>query len=343
MPHADPAQEARTGPATTPPPRRAGRTGLDWRARLVLVGAVAVVLVACFLFLFVKGPLSFTLPRRATFVGAMAVVAFTQAVATVAFHTVTGNRILSPSIIGFDSLYVLMQTAAVFALGGATVQHADGLAGTVAQTVLMVVLATLLYRWLFTSRRGGIVTLLLVGIVLGLAFDSLSSFLQRLLSPTEFDVLQLDLFGRMGAVEAEELPLAVAVCALVGVLVWRRRDRLDVLLLGPEHATALGLSHRRELTTVLVLVSVLYAFSTALAGPMTFFGFLVATLAYQVAGDWRHRAVLPMAFLLGFATLVGGQFVLQHVFSANGYLTILLEGVGGLVFLTLLLRKKALT
>ena len=309
--------------------------------RLVIAAALALVLVTLFLVVDIRGPASFAIPRRLTLIGAMVVVACTQAVATVVFHTVTGNRILTPSIIGFDSMYVLMQTLTIFVFGGTVLQQTDGIVKLILQTAMMVAAATLLYRWLLGHRSGDLLTLLLVGVVLGLAFDAISTFLQRLLSPSEYDVLQLDLFGRMSTVDADQLPLAFGVCAVVCTIVWMRRHRLDVLLVGRDAATALGIDHRRELTILLILVSVLVAFSTALAGPMTFFGFVVAQLAYMVAGDWRHRTTVPMAFLLGLAMLAGGQLVLEHVFSANGFLTIIIESVGGVLFLTLLLTRKA--
>lgn len=315
-------------------------TGLSPRARLVLLAAICVVASACFLLLFVRGSLSFTLPRRGTMLGAMAIAAFTQGVGTVVFHTVTHNRILTPSIIGFDSLYVLMQTLMVFVFGGTVIANTEGIPKLIAQTALMVAFATILYRWLFSGRFGSLFLLLLVGVVLGLSFDSLSVFLQRLLSPTEYDLLSVELFGRLSAVEPDYLPLAFGVCAVIAAVLWRRRFRLDVLLLGREHATSVGLSHRGELTLMLMLIAVMVAFSTALVGPMTFYGFIVATLAYQVAGDYRHQFVMPMAFLLGFLTLVVGQFVLQHVFYAGGLLTVLIECVGGILFLIILLRKK---
>ncbi|MFC4222570.1 iron chelate uptake ABC transporter family permease subunit [Lysinibacter cavernae] len=310
------------------------------KKRLVLMSAICVVAALCFVFLLVRGSWDFTVPRRATMLGAMAVAACTQGIATVLFHTVTHNRILTPSIVGFDSLYVLMQTVTVFLFGGTAIAATEGIPKLLAQTALMVVFATVLYGWLFSGRFGSLYLLLLVGVVLGLSFQSVSTFLQRLLSPTEYDMLSVELFGRISAVKPDYLPLAFGICAVVCLVVWTRRHQLDVLLLGREHATNLGVNHRRELILMLVIVALLISFSTALVGPMTFYGFIVATLTYQVAGDYRHQYVLPMAFLLGFLTLVVAQFVMQHVFYAGGLLTVLIEFVGGLLFLVVLLRKK---
>jgi len=279
---------------------------------------------------------------RVTTVATIAIVACCQAVATVLFHTATGNRILTPSIMGFDALYVVMQTALVFFFGGAALAATDGLAKVALQSALMVAFATLLYGWLFAGRRGNLHIMLLIGIVLGVGFSSLSTVMQRLLTPSEFDLLSARLFGNFSNSNPEYLPWAAGIVAVVLVIVWRRRRRLDVLTLGREISTNLGLAYKREVIVLLVLVAVLISVSTTLVGPMTFFGFIVATLAYQLSGSSRHAVILPFAALLGMATLLGGYFVLRHVFYAAGMLTVIIEFAGGLFFIVYLLRKGAL-
>ncbi|MFI8568811.1 iron chelate uptake ABC transporter family permease subunit [Rhodococcus sp. NPDC078407] len=325
-----------------PPAYGKNRPRFTPTVRLVLLSVVLAIAVVCFLFLFVRGSFAFAFPRRLNMLGAMAVAAFTHGLGTVVFHTVTNNRILTPSIIGFDSLYVLMQTLTVFFFGGTAIANTEGIPKLLAQTALMVALATILYRWMFSGKLGSLFLMLLVGVVIGLAFDSMSTFLQRLLSPTEYDMLSVKLFGRLSAVKGDYLPLAFAVCLFAGVILWKRRHHLDALLLGREAAMGLGVSYKRELTMMLVLIALLVAFSTALVGPMTFFGFVVATLAYQLAGSYRHVFVLPMAFLLGMLTLVLGQFVMQHIFYAGGFLTVIIEFVGGILFIGMILRKGTL-
>lgn len=279
---------------------------------------------------------------RVVSVATIALVACCQAAATVLFHTATGNRILTPSIMGFDALYVVMQTALVFFFGAAALTATDGLLKVTIQSALMVGFATLLYGWLFAGRRGNLHIMLLVGIVLGIGFGSLSTVMQRLLTPSDFDILSARLFGNLSNSDAGYLPWGALVVAAVLVAVWRARHRLDVLALGREASVNLGLSYRREVTVILVLVAVLISVSTTMVGPMTFFGFLVATLAYQLAGSSEHRIVLPFAVLLGMATLLAGYFVLRHVFYAAGMLSIIIEFVGGVFFLVYLLRKGAL-
>ena len=275
---------------------------------------------------------------RLTAIGTIALVAVAQAVATVMFHTVTSNRILTPSILGFDALYVLSQTALVFVFG-VSATGLEGIPKIIAQSLLMIVFATILYGWLFSGKRANLHLLLLVGVVLGIGFGSISTFMQRLLTPSEFDVLSARLFGSFGKANADYLPIAATIVLLVVAYVWVRRRTFDVVALGRDVSVSLGVHYRRHVVIVLVLVAVLVSVSATMVGPMTFFGFLVATLAYQFAPGDRHSQVLPLAIGIGFVTLLGATFVLKHVFSAAGLVTVIIEFVGGLLFLIVLLRK----
>lgn len=272
----------------------------------------------------------------------MAVVALCQAVATVTFQTVTNNRIITPSIMGFESLYTAVQTSAVYFLGIAGVVALHGLPQFVLQIALMVGCSMLLYGWLLSGRFGSLPIMLLIGIVIGGGLGSVSAFMQRLLTPSEFDVLTARLFGNVSNADPAYLPVAIPLVLLAAGALWLRARRLDVMALGRDVSVGMGIDHRRELMRVLALVSILMAVSTALVGPMVFLGFLVATLAYQAAETHDHRRILPVAVLLGFVVLSGAYFVMRHVFYAQGVVSIIIELVGGIVFLSVILRRGRL-
>lgn len=279
---------------------------------------------------------------RSTALVVIAVVAFCQALATVSFQSVTNNRILTPSVMGFESLYIAVQTAAVYFFGVAGLAGLRGPTQFALQIMLMVLLSLVLYGWLLSGRYGDLHVMLLVGIVLGGGLGAVSTFLQRMLTPSEFDLLAARMFGSVATAETAHLPIALPLCLGAGALLWWRARRLDVLALGAETSTRLGLHHRREMIAILVLVSVLMAVSTALIGPMTFFGFLVATLTYQFADTYSHRHLFPIAALLGFVVLCGAYVVMKNVFYAQGAVSIIIELVGGSVFLFVVLRKGRL-
>lgn len=279
---------------------------------------------------------------RVTSLVVMAVVAICQAVATITFQTVTNNRIITPSIMGFESLYTVIQTAAVYTLGVAGVVALQGPGQFLAQVAAMVGLSVLLYGWLLRGRYANIQVMLLVGIIMGGGLGAVSTFMQRLLSPSEFDVLSARLFGSVTNASAEYLPFAIPLVVVATTLIWLNARTLNVIAMGRDVCINVGVDHGRHTIYSLVLVSVLMAVSTALVGPMTFFGFLVATLTYQLAGTHDHRRLLPLGALTGFVVLAGAYFVMNHVFYAQGVVSIIIELVGGTVFLVVIMRKGRL-
>ncbi|MCT1436314.1 iron chelate uptake ABC transporter family permease subunit [Brachybacterium paraconglomeratum] len=279
---------------------------------------------------------------RVTSLVVMAVVAICQAVATITFQTVTNNRIITPSIMGFESLYTVIQTAAVYTLGVAGVVALQGPGQFLAQVAAMVGLSVLLYGWLLRGRYANIQVMLLVGIIMGGGLGAVSTFMQRLLSPSEFDVLSARLFGSVTNASAEYLPFAIPLVIVATTLIWLNSRTLNVIAMGRDVCINVGVDHGRQTIYSLVLVSVLMAVSTALVGPMTFFGFLVATLTYQLAGTHDHRRLLPLGALTGFVVLAGAYFVMNHVFYAQGVVSIIIELVGGTVFLVVIMRKGRL-
>jgi iron complex transport system permease protein len=317
---------------TDPVRRRADR-------RLLVLAALAVVAVAAYLLIDVRGSWAFALRLRGWTILTILLVGYAVAVSTVLFQTVATNRILTPSIMGFDALYALIQTALVAALGAASLTRVPTPAQFALEVGLMVGFSLLLFRRLFGAHARDLHLLVLVGIVLGVMFRSLSSFVQRLLDPNEFSVLQNRLFATFSGVDHTLLTVSALTVAGATVALWRLRATFDVLALGRDMAVSLGVDHRRAVLRVLVVVAVLVSVSTALVGPITFFGLLVANLAYRVVGTDRHRATLPAAVLLAVVCLAGGQAVLQHGLELDTTLAVVIEFVGGLVFLVMLVRR----
>ncbi|MCI2266767.1 iron chelate uptake ABC transporter family permease subunit [Sediminivirga luteola] len=272
----------------------------------------------------------------------IAVVALCHATATIAFQTVVNNRIITPGIMGFGSLYTAIQTGVVYLFGVPAAAMLVGVVPFLVQTAAMLLLATILYTWLLSGRFSNVHIMLLVGVVIGGTLGSLSNFMQRMLTPSEFDVLTARLFGNISNARADYLPYAVPIALVVTGVLWLWAPRLNVLSLGKNTALNLGLNHKRELIKVLVLVSILIAMATALVGPMMFLGFLSAMLAYQFADTYSHRLLFPMGFLFGYTILAAAYFTLRHVWNAGGAVTIVVELVGGIVFLVFLLRKGRL-
>lgn len=279
---------------------------------------------------------------RATSVTVILVVAWCQALATVAFQTITNNRIITPSIMGFESLYRLIQTSIVFFFGTTGLTSMNSTGQYLMQVGLMVALATLLYGRLLQSERTNIHQTLLLGIVIGTGLGGLSTYMQNLLNPSAFDILSARLIGNVSNADVSQLTVAIPLAVVAGGLLLTMSRTLDVLGLGRDAAIGLGVDHRRNSLVILMLTAVLMAVSTSLVGPMSFLGFLVAMTAYQLSDTHEHRFVLPMAWLVGVVILGGAYFTLRHIFYATGSVGIIIEAVGGVFFLIHLLRKGRL-
>ncbi|MGL5764776.1 MAG: iron chelate uptake ABC transporter family permease subunit, partial [Sarcina sp.] len=116
--------------------------------------------------------------------------------------------------------------------------------------------------------------------------------------------------------------------------------KFDVLLLGKDNAKNLGIDYEKMSKKVILIVSILMAISTALVGPITFLGLLVANLSYQFIKSYKHNYVISGAILISILALVGGQFLVERLFNYNSTVSIIINFIGGVYFIYLLLREN---
>jgi iron complex transport system permease protein len=322
-------------------PGRSLKTSLSPGKRLCLLSLLALTLALIFMMINLQGNVAYILKHRGQILATMVLVAFACGISTLLFQTITQNRILTPSVMGLESLFVLLQTLLVFFLNIAGLGMFGSIGQFVGEAALLMLFATLLYRWLLSGTGLDLHRVLLIGLVFGTLFRSSAGLMQRLLSPGEFAVLQSRIFATFTRADSDVLMISGVIIALITLVVWRMRHRLDVIALGSNAATALGIPYKRYVTGLLLLISVLVAISTALVGPMTFLGLLIVNLTYPLMGSWRHSYLLPGSIMIGMITLIGGQLVLERVFGMAGTLSVVIEFVGGGLFIYLLLKKVA--
>lgn len=281
--------------------------------------------------------------RRMVALGAMLIASVAQSLSTVAFQSSTNNRIITPSLLGFEALYSTINTATIFLFGSRVfLRFNEGLGSFLFQIGVMVVMCLILYGWLLSGKYGNLQLMLLIGVIIGTGLKSVSSFMRKLLAPSEFDILQARLFGSVSNADAAYFPIAIPLVLGASILLLFHAKRLNVVALGKDASTSLGVNHRGGVIYTLILVSVLMSVSTALIGPLTFYGFLVATMTYQLVPTYDHRYLFPMALVIGFLVITGSYFFMYHIFRAQGVVSIIIELFGGIIFLGVLLRKGTL-
>lgn len=301
----------------------------------------AVVLIGLFMVINAAGLWGYVLPRRAVRAGAMALSGIVIGISTVIFQSITANRILTPGIMGLDRLYVLIQSALIYTLGSSHPWVSNLRTNFLLCTGAMAVFAVALHRLFFDGKRANIYVMLLIGVVAGTLFDSLASFLVVLIDPNEFLIIQSRMFASFNRITVGLLwPAALMTIA---VLAWAAPTLryLDVLALGRDHAVSLGVDYQGAVRRLLIAVFLLIAVSTALVGPITFLGLIVANLAYELLDTYRRGPLMVGAGLGGIIALVGGQLLLEHVFVFSVPLPVLINFAGGALFMYLLLKERA--
>ncbi|WP_133543125.1 iron chelate uptake ABC transporter family permease subunit [Mesocricetibacter intestinalis] len=307
-----------------------------------LWGLAAVLLLALALYLFYLLPnrWEYALHHRMLSLAAIILTGAAIALAAMIFQTLVNNRILTPSILGLDSLYLLIQTLIIFLFGSKTLQSIDPVLLFLASTGVMMLFALGLYRFLFKGEHQNIFFLLLVGIICGTFFQSMTTFMEVLIDPNEFQIAQDIGFASFNRINTEILWVALAILLFAILYAYRYLPYLDVLALGRENAINLGVSYAQISKRLLIIVAVLTSVSTALVGPLTFLGLLVMNLTFEFIRDYRHRILIPAAICIAVITLCVGQVLVSRVFSFNTTLSIIINFVGGSYFIYLLLRTS---
>ncbi|MFF0830932.1 iron chelate uptake ABC transporter family permease subunit [Brevibacillus porteri] len=309
------------------------------KAKIGALSIVAIALIAIFMTINAGGNWDYILPRRAKEILAIILTGCIISFSTMVFQTITNNRILTPSIIGLDSLYMFIQTFVIFVFGSAT-SLTNTNVNFLISTGGMVLFAGLLYKFLFKREGQNIYFLLLIGLILGTLFGSLSTFMQVLIDPNEFLIVQDKMFASFNNVKTDLLVISFVLVIAVGIYFWRYIKYLDVLSLGRDQAINLGIPYDFVIKRFLIVIAILVSIATALVGPITFLGLLVANLAHQFMKTYQHKYLLAGSALISVVALVGGSLIVKHVFTFSTTLSVIVNFIGGVYFIYLLLKEN---
>ena len=309
------------------------------KSRIIILAVLAAALTAGYIFWDLGPNWDYALPRRVIKILAIIVVGCAIAFSTVIFQTVTNNKILTPSILGLDSMYMLIQTGVIFIFGSTHIMIMNKNLNFLITLAAMLIFASLLFKFMFKKNRN-IYFLLLIGIIFGTLFGSMSSFMQVLIDPNEFQIIQNKMFASFNNVNTDLLTLAIILMIAAMIYFMRFLKYLDVMSLGRDQAINLGVDYDFVTKRVLIVVTVLISISTALIGPITFLGLLVANVAYQFIKSYQHKHILPGAMLISVIALVGGQFIVERIFTFSTTLSVIINFVGGVYFIYLLLKEN---
>ena len=258
------------------------------------------------------------------------------------FQTITNNRILTPSVLGLDSLYMFIQTFIVFIFGSITLVRLGERFNFVLSIGCMALFSIVLFKLLFRREGNNIFFLLLVGLVCGTFFQSMASFMQVLIDPNEFAIVQNRMFASFNNINTDILWLALLLGFLAMVYGYKYVRTLDVLSLGRENAVSLGVEYDKVVKRMLIVICILVSVSTALVGPIIFLGLLVVNIAREFLNTYKHKYTIVGSMLISSVALVGGQLIAERIMNFSTPISVIINFIGGVYFIYLLLKENAI-
>ncbi|WP_413693582.1 iron chelate uptake ABC transporter family permease subunit [Psychromonas sp. KJ10-2] len=280
------------------------------------------------------------LSKRTPKVLAMILASVAIALSSFAFQTITHNRILTPSIMGFDALYLLIQVSIVFVAGSLSVVALNPYINFSISAFIMVGFSTLLFHFYFGCGRRNIIVLLLVGVVLSQLLFNMANMLVMMLDPNEYAAVQANMFASFGKVSKPLIYLCIPIILLAAIALFKHANVLNVLWLENDNATSLGVDVPIVTKRILLLSALLIAVSTALVGPVLFLGLLVTNLTREWFNTYQHKTLFIGCSLISMLALLSGQVIVEHVFALQTTLSVVINFIGGLYFLRMLLKNQ---
>ncbi len=310
-----------------------------------LVALSVLTLLAAVLYLFVDVHFSneklfwYAMKIRTPKLVVMLITAFAIGGASIVFQSIINNTIVTPCLLGMNSLYTLIHTAVVFAAGSGSVLAVNANAAFAVDLVLMGLAATVIYSYLFQKTNHNVLYVLLIGTVLTSFFGSIQTTLTRVMDPNEYDSLLATLVAGFSNINSEIIVFSLVVMGVVIFLLRKELALLDVITLGKDQAINLGVDYDRCIRRLLLGVTLFIAVATAMVGPISFLGLIIANLSRQLFKTYRHSILIFGASLFGMVILVGGQLLVEQVYVYTVPVSVFITVFGGIYFLYLLLRE----
>ena len=289
------------------------------RRRLLILTVIVLFCAAAYMLVEVdfSNPrlFAYAMKLRAPKLIVMLITAFSIGGASLVFQSIINNTIVTPCLLGMNSLFAV-------------------------DVVLMGIAATVIYSWIFKKTKHNVLYVLLVGTVLTSFFGSIQTTLTRVMDPNEYDSLMNTLVASFSNINSEIIVFSLILLAAVIFALRKELALLDVLTLGKEQAINLGVDYDRCIRRLLLGVALCIAVATAMVGPISFLGLIIANLSRQLLKTYRHTHLVLGSALFGMIVLVGGQLIVEHIYSYSVPVSVFITVGGGLYFLYLLLTRK---
>ena len=250
------------------------------------------------------------------------------------------NPIADPYILGISSGASAGAAAALLAplplFSGQYQTAAAAFAGALLSACLVYVMAR-------AAGGGRIqpVSMLLSGTAVNAVMSAVTSFLIFLAkSPESIAAVYNWQMGSIAAAQWRTLPLPACAVTVGLILFTACGSRFNMMMMGDEDATAMGLSVRRFRTLMFLLCSVVVASLVSVTGIIGFVGLVVPHVSRMLTKTSDSRLILPVSALTGAIYLVWADALARNAFGAAELpLGIITAFIGAPFFLYLMIHK----
>lgn len=218
-------------------------------------------------------------------------------------QTAFRNPLAGPDVFGISSGAGLGVAIVMLFLGGTLSTSLFTISGFIAIITAAFVGAisvTALILFISSMVRNSIL-LLIVGIMIGYLASSAVSLLNFFASEEGVKSYLVWGMGNFGGVSLSHIPIFSLLCVIGIVCSFLMIKPLNILLLGPQYAESLGVRIRQVRNTLLVIVGLLTAVTTAFCGPISFIGLAIPHITRLIFRTENHNVVLPGAVMVGAA------------------------------------------
>ena len=316
--------------------------GLSKQKKVIVVTVILFISV-CLLYLLPQLNATnwqYFLTKRGTKVLAIVLTGFGIGVSSLSFQTITNNKLITPNVMGLESLYMFIQTFIIFIWGSKELSMMTSYSQFFLSIAVMMMASWGLFNLVFKKENQDIYRLVLTGMVLGSLFGGLSSFMQVLLDPNEFTILQGKMFASFNNVNVSLLGISCLLILPCAYILFKDRHALNVLSLGRSSSINLGVDYYRLVKRQLMLSAVLISISTALVGPITFLGILVVFLTRKLLNTYRHQEMMIEVTILSGTFLLAATYLVERVFSFNTTVSVIINFIGGVYFIYLIIKER---
>lgn len=236
-------------------------------------------------------------------------VGATLAISGAAYQGVFRNPLADPYLLGVAAGAGLGATAGiVFELPGSAIAPL-----AFAGAVLAVSAAYGLAR-LGGPRRTG-ATLILSGVAIAAFFTALQTYLQQQHADTIRQVFSW-ILGRLGTTGWSDVATLLPYALISWVVLIAHRRHLDVMAVGEEEASTLGMNPERVRLVVVAAATLGAAAAVSVSGLIAFVGIIVPHLVRLAAGV-SYRILLPVSLVGGAAFLMAADLIARTVQSGG--------------------------